>query len=266
MAQKKQQSQQEDTALAVFASSAPAEMTNVPEYLREHLGNRAGSDNLSHDDVLIPRLCLAQDGMSPQLKKSSESFIPGLEAGQMFDSVTGEIYGERVKVVPLMFFKNWIEFNPINQGGGVKAMYDASNPPNPADLAFGQNEKNERVPPAVTEFKNRLCLLIRAGHAPRLIVVSFKSSGLKAAKKWNALIRGTNLPCYARSYDLTVVNKRKGEQTWFGLDVMPDVFVPQEFFASAKAQFEAMENGGFKIDTSGLEEEERSSEFNTAEF
>ena len=242
-------------ALTIFGSSTIKQFDpNIPEYLRDQVGNQAGSEDVGRDDVLIPRLALAQDGMSPQLKKAHESYIPGLQAGDLFNSVTGEIYGAKVQVVPLVFFKNFIEFVPISAGGGVKQMYNSMEEVPPEKLQFTRNEKNESVSPDVTEFKNRLSLLLHAdGRQPELIVVSFKASGLKAAKKWNSLIKATNLPAFARSYILSVVNKVKGQQTWFGLDVMPDVFVPAYFFAQAKAHFDNLGRGGYKVDTTGLE-------------
>lgn len=224
---------------------------DVPEYLREYKGQQQGRDNVEKDDILIPRLGLAQTGMSPQLKKLSEFFIPDLQPGQLFNTVTNEIYGTEVFVVPLIFFKQYIEFTPMNEGGGVKGMYaDASEVP-PEKLQFLGGVK-----PAVTEFKNRLCLLIREGHKPILIVVSFKSSGLKSAKKWNSLIQGTNLPAYARCYKLKVVDKVKGQQNWFGLDPEYDVFVPEHFFKTAEQFFIDMAKGGYRVDTSGLDHEE----------
>ena len=243
----------QDNSLAVFQGGLPAQRDDIPEYLKSRLGDRSGSEGVGKDDVLVPRLCLSQEGMSPQLKKASESYIPGLESGQFFNSVTSEVYGDRLTVVPILFYKNFIEFIPMNQGGGVRAMYDPSTPPPSEKLQFGRNEKGETISPEVTEFKNRICLLIREGRQPELIVVSFKSSGIKAAKKWNSLIAATGLPAFARSYELTVVNKVRGQQTWFGMDIMPGVFVPKAFFEDAQRQFDALQSGGFKIDTSGLE-------------
>lgn len=245
----------EDTSMTIFGAAGVTKYDpNIPEYLREMVGNREGNEEVGRDDVLIPRLALAQDGMSPQLKKAHESYIPGLEAGDLFNSLTGEIYGAAVLVVPLIFFKNYIEFVPISAGGGVKAMYNSLTEIPQEKMQFTRNEKGETVSPDVTEFKNRLSLLLHAdGRKPELIVVSFKSSGLKAAKKWNSLIQSTNLPAFARSYKLSVVTKVKGQQTWFGLDVMPDVFVPAHFFAAAKAHFDNLSEGGYKVDTSGLE-------------
>jgi hypothetical protein len=230
-------------------------LANIPEYLKAQIGNRTGSENVDQSDLLIPRLAIAQDGMSPQLKKNNEAYIRGLEAGQLFNSVSGEIYGTSVVVVPLFFFKQYIEFVPMNQGGGVVQMFDSKDAV-PADkLAFGKDANGGSIPPVVTEFKNRMSLIIQEGRKPSPIVVSFKSSGLKAAKKWNSLIMSTNLPAFARAYKLTSVLKTKGQQTWYVLNIEPLEFVPAEFFAQAQQYFNDLNEGGYKVDTTGLETE-----------
>lgn len=236
-------------------------LANIPEHLKARLGDRTGSEDVGRDDVLIPRLSIAQEGMSPQLKRHNENFIPGLEPGQLFNSVTGEIYGESATVVPLFFFKNFIEFVPMNQGGGVTAMYNDIREVAPEKLKFGKDgTTGATIPPVVTEFKNRMCLLVREGQKPLPIVVSFKSSGLKAAKTWNSLIMSTNLPAFARAYTLKVTQKIKGQQSWYVLGVAPGEFVPEEFFNGAQKYFDQLKTDGFKVDTTGIEAEAKSDE------
>lgn len=250
--------QQNEEALVKSGDRA---LANLPDYLKSRVGDRTGSEDVGRDDVLIPRLALAQDGMSPQLKKHNENYIPDLEAGQLFDSVNSEVYGTEVIVCPLFFFKQFIEFVPMNQGGGVVAMYDQQSDVPRAKLQFGKDQAGATVPPAVTEFKNRMCLLSRPGQKPRPIVVSFKSSGLKAAKKWNSLIMDTQLPAFAYTYRLSVKQKVKGQQSWFVLDVERLEAVPQEFFEQAEAYFKQLKSDGFKVDTTGIEVEAQSEKF-----
>src|SRR5271166_3966871 len=166
------------------------QLATLPEHLKDQLGNRAGKEGVGREDILIPRLCIAQ-ALSPQLKKSNEAFIPDLEVGQFFNSITGEIYGDECKIVPLFFFKQYIQFKPITAGGGIVRMYQRGELPPVADLAFVDGQ-----PPVCTEFKNRMALLLK-GNSFDPVVISFKSSGLKAAKRWNFLIAEKNLPAYA---------------------------------------------------------------------
>lgn len=228
---------------------SPTALAEIPEHLRAAYGNRAGLEDVGREDVLIPRLALAQD-LTPQRKKSNESYIQGLETGQLFNSVTNEVYGTEVTVVPLYFFKQFIEFKPMNEGGGVVAMYASMQ-----DVPRGGLDFVDGKQPRVTEFKNFMCLLIREDDAPVPIVVSFKSTGLKTAKQWISWSRMTNLPLYAKSYKLTSISRTKGSQEWAALKVTPGDFVPADFYQGAEKMFNELRASGVKYDTTGMSEE-----------
>src|ERR1041385_829350 len=98
-------------------------LATVPEHLQQYMAEEKYRDQISMDDITIPRLGLAQGGLSPQLKKANESYIPGLQEGDLFNTATGQIYGPKVTVVPLFHFKNWIHFKDIKDGGGVIGQY-----------------------------------------------------------------------------------------------------------------------------------------------
>ena len=48
-----------------------------------------GLQNISNDDVTIPRLAIIQSG-SPQRKKKDEKYIDGADEGMIFSTVTNE--------------------------------------------------------------------------------------------------------------------------------------------------------------------------------
>lgn len=237
---------------AALTIGGGVDLATIPEHLRSSVGTHAGLEEVGRDDVLIPRLCIAQS-LSPQLKKNNEAYIEDLEVGDLFNSVTGEIYGQEVKVVPLFFFKQYIEFRDIKEGGGVIAMY-----PTQQDVPAEKLQFVEGKSPAVTEFKNEMCLLVREGKSMEPIVVSFKSTGLKTARKWNSLMRGNNgLPAYSKFYSLEVVSRTKGSQEWEGMNVLPGEFVPADFFKAAEQYFVQLRASGVQVDTAGLGDDER---------
>lgn len=239
----------ENTDLVKRTDQALAK-AEAPAYLDKYKGDRRGSEGVEMDDLLIPRLQVAQDGMTPQLKRTSENFNPDLKAGDLFNSVTGEIYGDSATVIPLFFFKNFIKFKPMADGGGVVAMYDKTADVPKEDLVWKDGK-----PPAVTEFKNRMCLIADRDGQPTPIVVSFKSTGIKAAKQWNNQILDTGRPAFMRQYKLYSEVKRKGEMAWFVVKTTPLEFVPEGAVALMEAEFNRLQAGGYKVDTSGIEEE-----------
>lgn len=244
------------TTLATKQDSSSASLALIPQHLRQYAGNRDGKEGVSQEDLLIPRLAIAQAGMSPQLKKTNEAYMPDLEAGQLFNTVTGQIYGDAVAVLPLFFFKQYFHMKPISEGGGIIAQY-AKKEDVPAELLAWVDGK----PPICTEYKCRMCLIADESGNLQPIVLSFKSTGMKTAKQWNSLISMLNLPSYARFYKFAVVTKRKGEQEWFGINPSIGDFADESLFNRAQQYFHDLQDAGYKVDTSGLDEEAGDTEF-----
>lgn len=250
-----------------LATQTKGNLAVVPEHLKQYQGVQDAEQNVSNDDILIPRLAVAQAGMSPQLKKQHELFIPGLEEGQLFNTVTNEIYGETAIVIPLFFTKNYIEF----EGNGVLkvvAMYKSADDVPKGDLEWGRDESNKRVAPKVTEFKNRMCL-IHTYNGWQPIVVSFKKGENKFSDQWNSQIKfarlSDKLPCFAHTYTVTSKTKQGGDgKSWYVKTVSPSGFTPENIFTDAKAYFEQLSKGGYKVDTSGMEPEENTSQQDTS--
>lgn len=227
----------------------------VPDHLKKYQGVTDAESNVGRNDILIPRLAVAQAGMSPQLKKNHELFIPDLEEGQLFNTVINEVYGETATVIPLFFNKNYIEF----EGGGVlkvKNMYkDISEvPAGGLDWTY---QDGERIAPAVTEFKNRMCLILSASGAWQPIVVSFKKGENKFSDQWNSQIKfarlADRLPAFAHTYTVTSKLKTDGNKSWYVKTVAPLGFTPENIFTQAQEYFNQLSQGGYTVDTSGVE-------------
>ena len=242
-----------------LATQTKGSLAVVPDHLKQYQGTQDAEHNVSTADILIPRLAVAQAGMSAQLKKQHELFIPDLAEGELFNSVTGEIYGETATVIPLFFNKNYIQF----AGGGVLkvvAMYNNISEVPDGDLSWGKDEDGQRVPPVVTEFKNRMCLILCGNGQWQPIVVSFKKGENKFSDQWNSHIKfarlADKLPCFAHTYTVTSKLKNGGDgKSWYVKVVNPQGFTPENIFTEAKNYFEQLSKGGYTVDTSGVEPE-----------
>lgn len=199
-------------------SEAAGQLAELPEHLRGKT-TRAGLENLGKDDVTLPRIGLAQ-AMSPELKENDPKYIEGLKQGQMFNSLNKHVYGKG----PLFFTvirvdkPRWVEFNPRDAGGGVK---DPNVPAGDPRTQFGQNGEL----PAATKFYDFLALTfpLKANPIENIVTLSFKSSGLKVAKKLNTLMTYRGTDCYAGMYQLGVTTEKnaKGEYFNFTVDNVP---------------------------------------------
>jgi len=247
-----------------IAMRGTVSLASLPEHLRALIGVRDGKENVGMDDLLIPRLCVC-NSLSPQRQKTHESYIKGLEEGQLFNSLTSQVYGERATVIPLFFFKNYIKFKDIKEGGGVLAQY-ASKDDVPAEELSWNNAAGR---PQTTEFKNRMCMIDCGEGNWQPIVVSFKSTGIKQAKKWNSFINMIPLPAYARYYTLTGAPMQRNNNNYFGITVLPAEFCPQAVIDAAKNMFDGLQQKGYKVDDSGLDPDqadEGDSDFDTKDM
>lgn len=162
-----------------------------------------GTEHITREDVKFPRLAIAQ-GLSDQLKKSHPKYIPGLSVGQLFNDLTGQIYGEG----PLEFYivradpPRWVQFKPREEGGG---MVDPDVPAgDPRTLWTTDPTNGGRVKPIATMFYDYvLCLW----PSRELIVLSLKSSGIKHAMSLNGLIKLRNAPLWGGKYSVKVMDE-----------------------------------------------------------
>jgi hypothetical protein len=199
----------EEPNAANLATTASSQTSLVKAELPDYLAptSREGSQHIERDDMLLPRLALAQK-ISHELESSHEKFMPELKEGQLFNTVTQRIYGNGpVEFVIIRADKpRWVEFHPRAQGGGIKDMNVPANDPR---TQFTRNTTTGvSEPPIATKFYDFIVLLLPSTPGvPELemIGLSFKSTGLKAARLLNTFIaqRGER-PIYAGKYELGV--------------------------------------------------------------
>lgn len=177
------------------------DLAAAPDYIKD--GDRRGLEGIGKDDILMPRLALAQ-ALSPQVTEGDPNRIEGLKAGDLFNSLKGTIYGGREPVFVQIIRKDRpraMEFRPIKDGGGV---LDPNVPLGDPRLDWG--EPGEK--PVATLFRDYLAILLPQRE---IIALSFKSSGIKVAKALNGLIamRGSR-PIFAGVYAI-----------WTGTELKP---------------------------------------------
>lgn len=91
--------------------------------LLEDIGS--GSEGMTKDDVMIPRLSVLQQ-MSDQVNKRHGSYIDGAEPGMIMDNVANVAFdGEKgITVVPISYRRAHIEWRPDR--GGLAADHGSS--------------------------------------------------------------------------------------------------------------------------------------------
>lgn len=182
----------DEKALTTTQSQA---LAPAPDYFAKN--DRRGFEDTQQSDVLIPRLALAQ-ALSPQVTEGDPARIPGLKVGDLFNSVTGQIYGREVKVQLLRKMPlRAMEFRSIDDGGGVLDPNVSLDDPR---LLWGNSGNKKEDKPKATLFRDFLAVIIPGRE---VIALSFKSSGIKAAKTLWGLATMRNKPVFAGLYSIT---------------------------------------------------------------
>lgn len=201
--------------------------------------DRRGADTIERGDLQMPRLALAQ-ALSPELDSSSPKYIDGLRNGDAFNNLTGEVYGkEPIEVVIVRVDRpRFVEFNPRDAGGGIK---DFNIAPDDPRTQFGPNGEK----PVATKFMEYVALLLPSREP---IAISFKGSGLKVARKLNALIKFANAPSFAMKYVLTPTIEKNPKGSYAVFNVKPAGFVDEETYRYAEAVYESIKDRALSVD------------------
>lgn len=224
------QKNEETSALAT--AGAPAPLAAVPDYVEK--GN-VGLEHLRARDMAWPRLRLIQ-------KTSPEVDTREAQPGQVLNDLTKQIVVDvdsELSFVPVLHFLSWIEWAPIEEGGGLLG---ASMKPD-SELAARSmaGELNRAGKPAVTEYHNFLCVLPDvkdlAGN-PAVVLVSFFKTSYKVGRRLLMLAKMRNTPIFAGKYVLSTKMVTRGKNTWYEYEVNnapQGGWAPKELYESAKA-------------------------------
>lgn len=191
-------------------------------------GDTRGKENIDSDDVVLPFLAICQK-TSPQLEPG-EKFIEGLKFTDLFNSLTKDIVEQPVRFIPVILKKHAIEFNPFDQGGGIK---DRDVPWDDERCEFNGDEK-----PTATRFYDWAVLL--PDHGMELIVLSFKSTNISVAKQFQKLIQMRQGPAFAGVYTVKVVSTKNNYGAFGKLSVSPAGKPTQAEYDYADQVFESI--------------------------
>ena len=187
----------------------------------------AGLENVTQEDLIIPRLKLVQ-ALSPQVQKHDGAYIEGISVGDIFNTVSNEFWsGEKgITVVPVSYRRVFLEWGP-ERGGGLIATYD-----DPAILQ--QCTKNERYQDILpngnqiqTTANHYVIHITDTGYNP--VMLAMTGTQLKKSKRWNSMMASLKIKgadgrlftpaTFSHKYKLTAVPESNDSGSWFGWNV-----------------------------------------------
>lgn len=224
----------------------------VSGLLMEQLGNLEadGFENVTAEDLTLPILSILQD-ISPQCKKTDkENYDSNVEQGQYYNPVT-KAGSDTLTVIPVGFDKSYIEWAPRASGGGFIGRHDAHS----SRISDSQKVGNKLLTPEGNELvetrEHYLLVFPEDGAAPYVAMMPFKSTGMKASKRFInemttkvvAMPDGSSkrVPMFAQKYRLEKANIESNTHgSWYGLGNLTFLgYANDQEFAMAKQHNDA---------------------------
>ena len=240
-------------------SEVPAAASSLLAKAAEHAGmgvSQAAEDNL------IPLVRILQSN-SPQIDRRNPAYIEGAKPGDimMRNTTTPIVDGDTgVRVVPVLWFKEWVEWVPREQGGGIAGRhperpsnaFQKPHPENPDRMIWALPNGNELV-----ETRN---VVVMVNGVPFNIPMT--GTNHTAAKAWETLknqqrvpsgldadgkptgLTSVLAPAWAYSYRLKTLYRSRSGNNWYSWQAdMPEWHNDEALFDAALALYESFSRG-----------------------
>jgi len=201
--------------------------TDVLDDIFEYEGEGAAFDS---SEMQIPFVRVLQ-ALSPQLSKKKAEYIEGSEQGDMFNTVTKQLWTgeEGMILVPCFQTTKYLEFTPREQGGGFRGEIAATDPILQRTSRAGAKEilptGNELV-----KSDQHYCLIVETDGSFQPVVVDMKASQLKVSRRWKTQIAMQKIkhpksgkmitpPLFATQWKLSTVEESNDQGSWFNYQI-----------------------------------------------
>lgn len=224
----------------------------MPGYISKE--DKRGTENLGMADLVIPRLEIVQ-GLSPAVKRGDPGFIQGATAGDLNNSVSRQLYGQKVWLISVDYSIQYLVWRDRKM---VEA-HNAANPRNklPTDGGFfgaypTAEEAKERATAeggedqciVVVDTPTHLALLLN-GETGGMeeVMVPMPRTKAKISRQWNTLIKMAGGPRFSRVYEVATALQKNAKGDFYNFQIVPLAYAPEPAFKRAEALFEALAKG-----------------------
>lgn len=216
-----------------MARKAVAKKDQLPAYIKQD-GPGRGSENVTSDDVQIPRISVLQD-LSPQIKDNKPEYIPGAKPGMIFNVLTGELFPDGLEFVPVFFEKDHLVWKTRKSGGGLVARCDT---PQEAQALADTKEEYEYV-----ESPNHISLLVKDGNSDCEVSIPMATSKAKVSRRLNSLIRLNQGDRFSRVYKLIAVEDESPSGEYWNFAVENVGWPSEEVYLAGEALYDSITSG-----------------------
>ncbi|MCL1142945.1 hypothetical protein [Shewanella gaetbuli] len=203
-----------------------------------------GSENVSADDLAIPRLKLLQ-AISDEVQMGHPKQVEGATAGMIINNLTEEL-SNSIFVVNLHFTKKVVVWRKRKAGGGIYDTFDTEQEARVALQEAGEDEKNFDI----SENPTHLVLIIdpETGAPKGVALLDMPGTKIKVSKRWNSMIAEAEAkghPRFGCVWQLGVKGESNTQGSYFNFDLLDItdgakyIAAPQEIYDAATAAFES---------------------------
>lgn len=263
MATKKEEAAQSGGAVTTTEQATALQVADNSMFAA-HAG--AGLENVGAKDILIPRLSILQK-LSPQLDAHEALYNPAAKEGDIYDVGLGEVIGQEMMFIPLVYQKQWLEWAPRNTGKGLVKIWDD-------DRIMEKTEPNDKGKPIlangnyIAETAQFYGLNITSQN--RLSFIPMASTQLKKARQLLTLSTSEKLPgangseftppLFYRVYRFSTVPESNSEGKWIGWKIergpaLTELEGWKDLFDRMLVYNGQIQSGAAKADMTGMEGE-----------
>ena len=151
-----------------------------------------GNKEVNQDTLSIPFL---KTNLSKQILEANR----GAVSGDMFNTVTGEIYDrdKGIKVIPCVFQRRFIQWSPLGDEQSAPIAIYATKEECPVTERSKEDNKEYLTDGSghyIEDTHQHYCLIVKTDDrgnptgATDAVMIAMKSTSLKASRKWNSII------------------------------------------------------------------------------
>ncbi len=239
----------EDNAVALKSNGdiSPFAASELPAHLQNQQGPARGNEEVSSKDMVLPRLELVQASSPIKEQPGNED----VRDGQLFNSVTGEVYGDFAYFVPVYYRMEHLIWKDSDSGGGFFGSFPSEDTARvhfnrlvKDDPSLGGKAENGRDMLEIVDTPVQFGLLIDPEGRQEQIVISMPKTKAKVSRKWNATIQLAGGDRFARVYKISsFTDENKKGKKFKNFVVQPSGFAPEAVYRNAEQLYEAFRSG-----------------------
>jgi hypothetical protein len=204
-------------------------------------GKARGSEDVSGDDIVIPRVELLQ-ALSPEITPGTPEYIEGAKPGQLYNTVTKEIYGDHIVFCPSIYKKEFLAFKKRDvDGGGFVGIFNSEKDAQEAIFERAERDGASSNQFEINEAGQHYGLVINENGSVQEACVSMSRTKLKASKEFNTLVRMAGGDRFSRIYTIHSAQESNSKGRYFNYKVKYYVDEKGAPICSSKALFEKAE-------------------------